>query len=132
MPRDGTKNLKTMAERSPEEVKEMQRKGGINSGIARRKKKSMRESMAALLEAQVTPNVVNNLKKRGYKGEAPETYNDALNVSMLIQAMMKGDVRAYVAVMELMGEKTQVLDINPSNEKFAEILEVWNAKKAEK
>ena len=121
-----------MAERSPEEVKEMQRKGGINSGIARRKKKSMRESMAALLEAQVTPNVVNNLKKRGYKGEAPETYNDALNVSMLIQAMMKGDVRAYVAVMELMGEKTQVLDINPSNEKFAELLEVWNAKKAEK
>jgi hypothetical protein len=34
--------------------------------------------------------------------------------------------------MELMGEKTQVLDINPSNEKFAEVLEVWNAKKAEK
>ena len=132
MPRDGTKNLKTMAERSPEEVKEMQRKGGINSGIARRKKKSMRESMAALLEAQVTPNVVNNLKKRGYKGEAPETYNDALNVSMLIQAMMKGDVRAYVAVMELMGEKTQVLDINPSNEKFAEVLELWNAKKGKK
>ena len=132
MPRDGTKNLKTMAERSPEEVKEMQRKGGINSGIARRKKKSMRESMAALLEAQVTPNVVNNLKKRGYKGEAPETYNDALNVSMLIQAMMKGDVRAYVAVMELMGEKTQVLDINPSNEKFAEVLDLWNAKKGKK
>lgn len=131
MPRDGTKNLKTMAERSPEEVKEMQRKGGINSGIARRKKKSMRESMAALLEAQVTPNVVNNLKKRGYKGEAPETYNDALNVSMLIQAMMKGDVRAYVAVMELMGEKTQVLDINPTNEKFAEILDVWKEKRDE-
>lgn len=131
MPRDGTKNLKTMAERSPEEVKEMQRKGGINSGIARRKKKSMRESMAALLEAQVTPNVVNNLKKRGYKGEAPETYNDALNVSMLIQAMMKGDVRAYVAVMELMGEKTQVLDINPTNERFAEILEVWKEKRDE-
>ena len=132
MPRDGTKNLIDMSQRSKEEAKEISARGGVNSGIARRKKKSMRESMAALLEAQVTPNVVNNLKKRGYKGEAPETYNDALNVSMLIQAMMKGDVKAYVAVMELMGEKTQVLDINPSSDKFAEILDVWKAKKDEK
>lgn len=131
MPRDGSKNLVDMSMRSKDEVKEIASRGGVNSGIARRKKKSMRESMAALLEAQVTPNVVNNLKKRGYKGEAPETYNDALNVSMLIQAMMKGDVRAYVAVMELMGEKTQVLDINPTNERFAEILEVWKEKRDE-
>lgn len=130
MPRDGSKNLVKID--STEKAQELGRLGGIRSGEAKRRKKSMRESMAALLEAQVTPNVVNNLKKRGYKGEAPETYNDALNVSMLIQAMMKGDVRAYVAVMELMGEKTQVLDINPSSEKFAEILDVWNAKKAEK
>ena len=130
MPRDGSKNLVKID--STEKAQELGRLGGIKSGEAKRRKKSMRESMAALLEAQVTPNVVNNLKRRGYKGEAPETYNDALNVSMLIQAMMKGDVRAYVAVMELMGEKTQVLDINPSNEKFAEILDVWNAKKAEK
>ena len=117
---------------STEKARKLGRAGGIKSGEAKRRKKSMRESMQALLEAQVTPNVVNNLKKRGYKGEAPETYNDALNVSMLVQAMMKGDVKAYVAVMELMGEKTQVLDINSSNEKFAEILDVWKAKKDEK
>lgn len=132
MPRDGTKNLIPVSERSEDEVKEMQRRGGINSGKARRRKKSMREAMAALLEAEVTPNVANSLKRRGYKGEAPETYNDAMAVSMLIQAMMKGDVRAYVAVMELMGEKTQVLDINTSSEKFAEVLEVWKARKDEK
>lgn len=129
MPRDGSKNLVKID--STEKAQELGRLGGIKSGEAKRRKKSMRESMAALLEAQVTPNVVNNLKKRGYKGEAPETYNDALNVSMLIQAMMKGDVRAYVAVMELMGEKTQVLDINPTNERFAEILEVWKEKRDE-
>jgi hypothetical protein len=91
----------------------------------------MREAMAALLEAEVTPNVVSNLKKRGYKGIEPETYNEALQASMLVQAMLKGDTRAYGLVMDLMGEKVQQVSVSSSDDKFAEVLDVWNSKRSD-
>ena len=132
MPRGGNNNQNLRPVTTKEEARKRGRAGGIKSGELRKQRKTMREAMAALLEAEVTPNITADLKKRGYKGEAPVTYNDAMAVSMLLQALKKGDVKAYTAVMELMGEKTQVLDINSSNEKFAEILDVWKAKKDEK
>lgn len=38
LPRDGTKNLKPLNKRTKEEQREIQSKGGVNSGKARRKK----------------------------------------------------------------------------------------------
>ena len=53
MPRDGTKNLIPMNKRSEEEVKRMQRKGGINSGKARRNKALLRDCIEILMEKKV-------------------------------------------------------------------------------
>lgn len=50
MPRGNPQNLITMKDRSEEEVKKMQRKGGINSGKARRNKALLRDCLEILLE----------------------------------------------------------------------------------
>jgi hypothetical protein len=49
MPRNGTKNLKPMNTRSKEEVRKIASKGGKNSGESRRKRKTLREELLALL-----------------------------------------------------------------------------------
>ena len=43
------KNLKKNSERTPSELREMTRKGGIKSGEARRNKKTMREALEMLM-----------------------------------------------------------------------------------
>ena len=45
MPRGNIKNLKPNSERSPEEIKEITRKGGIKSGEARRRKSEIRKAL---------------------------------------------------------------------------------------
>ena len=54
------KNLIPMAERTPEEVREMARKGGKASGIARRRKKSLREAADLLLSMPVKDKKTQN------------------------------------------------------------------------
>lgn len=53
MPQNGTKNLIPMNKRSEEEVKNMQRKGGVNSGKARRNKAMLKDCINILLEKKV-------------------------------------------------------------------------------
>ena len=85
--------------------------------------------MAWLLEQDITPNLVNSLKKRGYKGEDLETMQDALNAAILLQGMVKGDTKAFNAIMDLLGEKQQKLEISSAESKFAEVLDLWSQKR---
>lgn len=126
MPRDGTKNLKSMAMRSKEEVKEIARKGGINSGIARRKKKSMKEALELLLELEVS-----DVAKAGYakKGLNVETNEDAIAAAMIMQAK-KGNTSAYSEIAKVRGENKQQIEVNSANDKFAEVLEAWTDKRS--
>lgn len=50
MPQDGTKNLIPVTQRSKDEAKELSRKGGINSGKARRNKAMLKDCINILLE----------------------------------------------------------------------------------
>ncbi len=47
------KNLIPNTERSPEELREMGRKGGIASGRARRRKRDLRKLASMLLDKQI-------------------------------------------------------------------------------
>lgn len=47
------KNLISNTERSPEELREMGRKGGIASGRARRRKRDLRKLASMLLDKQI-------------------------------------------------------------------------------
>ena len=86
-------NLIPNSERSPEEVRANGRKGGIASGIARRKKRDFREACLALLEMEMTDE----------NGESTTGY-DILVSSMFTQAKL-GNVKAFETLRDTAGQK---------------------------
>lgn len=117
MPRGNSDNLIPNSKRSPEELREMTRKGGIASGEARRAKRDMRERMKIMLEEKP--------KGKDY------TYADRLTESMLtIAANPKNGaaaVRAYETILHIIGQDEpearqdvldtlrQILEVNVKN-----------------
>jgi hypothetical protein len=117
MPRGNIDNLIPNSKRSPEELREMTRKGGIASGEARRAKRDMRERMKMMLEEKP--------KGKDY------TYADRLTESMLtIAANPKNGaaaVRAYETILHIIGQDEpearqdaldtlrQILEVNIKN-----------------
>ena len=69
---------------STEEAREMGRKGGIKSGEARRRKKTLKEELIALLETN------NN--------------NEKISVAIL-QKALNGDIQAFTTIRDTIGEK---------------------------
>ena len=84
-------------ERSVSEVRELQRKGGINSGKARRKKANLKKAFEAILEADVkSDKVKRQLEKMGF-----EATNEMALAMVMMQKAMKGDVRAFEQISKL-------------------------------
>ena len=86
-------NLIPNSERSPNEVRENGKKGGIASGKARRQKKLLRECLEILLEKEMTDK----------KGETI-TGAEAMAAKVFQQAL-KGDLRAFEIVRDTAGQK---------------------------
>lgn len=103
----GQENLVPTTERSKEEVREMQRKGGVNSGIARRRKKSIKENLQMLLELTMTDG-------HGGKVKSPLTGKDMSVAEAIatatIKEAVKGNVKAAKLVADVLGEN--VININ--------------------
>lgn len=97
------KNLKPKdSNQSRDEAKKNGKKGGIASGIARRKKKTMRE----LLEIAMSEVVEN--PRTGEKKTRDEWVAAAI-----AQKAMKGDVAAYRTIAEMLGENAPLkIDAN--------------------
>lgn len=83
------KNLKPNLKRTPSELREMSRKGGIASGKARRMKKTFKELLKIALE----------MKSPTGKTNAEEI------VASMIRKAQDGDVKAFEAVRDTIGEK---------------------------
>ena len=77
-------NLIPNSQRTPEELREMARKGGIASGKVRAKRKTLREELLLLLE----------------KGDTQERISLAL-----LQKAMNGDTKAFEVLRDTVGEK---------------------------
>lgn len=77
-------NLIPNSRRSPEEVRENGRKGGIKSGETRRKRKTLREELLALLET--------------------EQYQEKISLSLIKQAV-DGNTKAFEVIRDSIGEK---------------------------
>lgn len=75
--------------RSKDEAKERGKKGGIASGEARRKKKTIRETLEMMLSGKMPDGA---------------TRQDAIVVALLEKAL-SGDVRAFEAIRDSIGEK---------------------------
>lgn len=105
MARPQDKNLIPFtSEQNREEAKKNGRKGGIASGEARRRKKSMKESFEALFDMQASDKYKNAFKKQGYDVPDNLTMEQTLVLSMMAKAIA-GDARMASLVLDVMGEK---------------------------
>lgn len=89
----GQENLIPMSERSKEEVRAIARKGGINSGETRRKKKTMRETLEMMLEE--VADIEGNKNKL--------TYRELATLGLLKGAVV-GNNANYKTILETIGE----------------------------
>ena len=101
------KNLRPFtSEQSHEEAVQNGRKGGIASGEAKRAKKSLRQAMQVLMDADLT----------GKDGKT-RTGTEAM-AAKAFQAALKGDWKAWELVRDTAGqkpvEKIVVADVEPS------------------
>ena len=113
MPRDGTKNLKPMSERSKDEVREIARKGGINSGKTRRKKADLKKAFETLLALDVTDEKIKKqLEEMGMAGN-----NEALLAFATFQQAVKGNQKATENIIKLTNTKDKY-DIQEQKERI--------------
>ena len=103
------------SERTPEERKEIARRGGIASGKARRRKRSMKEAADLYLSLPVADKRRFNRAARRYV-DAEDIDNQMLMIIGLVDAATDGDARAAKVIIDLVGgmdaDKTEDNDKN--------------------
>lgn len=100
----GQDNLVPIAERSPEEVREMGRKGGKASGKARREKKLLKDQINLLLSLPLKDKKAKEkLKALGINADNID--NQMAMVISMWQKAIKGDVQAFNTLRDTVGEK---------------------------
>lgn len=102
MANKGQENLIPMSERSKEEVREIASKGGINSGIARREKATMKETLRQMLEE--VADIEGNDNKLTYR---------QLATLGLIKGSIQGKADNYKTILEAIGELSNEIKITP-------------------
>ena len=100
-------NLMPTKNRTSEEAREMARKGGYASGVARRAKKSMKQSMELMLNMALKNGNQVNLEEietfSGIKGKNV-TVQDQMVYKLMLKAL-KGDKKAFELIRDTAGQK---------------------------
>lgn len=97
------KNLIPNSERTPEELRRITSAGGKASGIARRRKRSLREAADLYLSMPVANRRKwNAIAKEGVDPE--DIDNQMAMIIGLTQAAMGGDAKAAKIIVDLIGE----------------------------
>lgn len=112
--RDGTKNLKPTNTLTMEERKELARKGGKASVIARRKKADLKKTMQVLLSLDVT----DKKQRKQLEDLGLETTNEALLALTTFQQAVKGNQRATENVIKLATTEKDKHDIAEQKERI--------------
>ena len=104
MPKGRKENLIDPKDRTSEQLREMTRKGGIKSGEARRRKKTMREALEMLMyKTELNEQTKSMLKAEGI---SEDDFNHQMVITRsLIAKAESGDVQAYNAICGMIGEK---------------------------
>ena len=102
----GVGNINNMKPpRTKEEAKERGRNGGIASGEARRRKKTMREALEMLLyDTKLNEQTKQMLQAEGIKNADDFNHQMVITRSLIAKAE-SGDVQAYHAICAMIGEK---------------------------
>ena len=96
------KNLIPNSERSPDELREMARRGGQASGAARRRKRDMKNAARMILSLPADEQVSSLLSQLGIP-EEDQTMQVAILAAMAMKAR-SGDVRASEFLRDTAGE----------------------------
>lgn len=99
---NGTKNLIPMNERTEREQKEIATKGGIASGIVRKEKATMKETLRQMLEE--VADIEGNDNKLTYR---------QLATLGLIKGSIQGKADNYKTILEAIGELSNEIKITP-------------------
>lgn len=129
-------NLIPNNKRSPREVRENGRKGGIASGEARRKKKQTAELMKNILNSSLEGKNRQTVKAFAGELEDEDLTVNALMAAGLVKAAATGNVKAFEAVQRYVGTDEQAtkdeyhLPITDITTDFVNVYrlihEVWN------
>ena len=105
----GEKNLIPFDQRSKEEAREYGRAGGIASGAARRRKKSLREAADLYLSLPVSDR--RRWNKIARKGVDPEDVDNQMAMIIgLTEAATEGDAKAAKIIVDLLGDTASAAD----------------------
>ena len=101
------KNLIPNSERSPKEVRENGRKGGIASGKARREKKTIQKILAELLDSEIkdSPQFAKLASKMGV--ESDKSVKDIFTTICLLNSVKSGNLGDLERLSKLLGEDKQ-------------------------
>lgn len=99
---NGTKNLIPMNERTESEQKAIATKGGIASGVVRKEKATMKETLRQMLEE--VADIEGNDNKLTYR---------QLATLGLIKGSIQGKADNYKTILEAIGELTNEVKITP-------------------
>ena len=115
------KNLVPFTERTESEQRAIQQKGGIASGAARRRKRSLKEAADVYLSLPVADRL-NKLARRCIDPE--DIDNQMTMIVGLTEAATAGDARAATVIVKLLGEETPREDTGADQlTRAAELLE---------
>lgn len=99
------RNIISNSERTPEERREIARAGGIASGAARRRKRSLKQAADLYLSLPVTDRRVWN--KIARDGVDPEDIDNQMAMIVgLTEAAVQGDARCAKVLVDLLGDST--------------------------
>lgn len=102
-------NLIPNSERTPEERSEIARQGGIASGAARRRKRSMREAADYYLSLPETDRRRVNAMLRDQID--PEDVDNQMSVIVgMAEQAKRGDARAATVLLKMLGEEAVTED----------------------
>ena len=108
--------------RSTAEAQENGRKGGIASGVARRRKRSLKEAADLYLSLPVTDNrVYNKLARRGVDPE--DIDNQMAMICGLHGRASLGDAKAAKVIVDMIGENAKEDPVEDQLAKARELLE---------
>ena len=97
------KNLIPMDQRSKSEARELGQKGGIASGVSRRRKRSLKEAADLYLSLPVSDRKMwNKISRRGVDPE--DIDNQMAMIIGLTMAATAGDAKAAKVIVDLLGE----------------------------
>ena len=103
-------NLIPFDQRTEEEAREAGRKGGIASGVSRRRKRDLREAAELYLSLPVTDKrQLSKLSKAGVETEDAD--NQMAIVAGLAVKAMRGDAKAAKLLFDLLPEQSGLMQV---------------------